>query len=111
MHQPALRAAMRALGVAPPFLWSRSAWAVPRGAEEAARAASTAPLWGFTCTDVLNASSAFVALRRGLVAVFGGACAPSVSDSWSHDQGVFVALGVVDGSDVEPTSGSHLATR
>ena len=38
--------AMRALGVAPPLLWSRSACAVPRGAEEAARAASTAPLWG-----------------------------------------------------------------
>ena len=110
MHQPALRAAMRALGVAPPFLWSRSAWAVPRGAEKR-RAASTAPLWGFTCTDVLNASSAFVALRRGLVAVLGGACTPSVSDSWSHDQGVFVALGDVDGPDVEPTSGSHHATR
>ena len=111
MHQPALRAAMRTLGVAPPLLWSRSACAVPRGAEEAANLASTAPLSGFTCTDVLNASSAFVALRRGLVAVFGGACAPSVSDSRSHDQGVFVALGDVDGSDVEPTSVSHHATR
>ena len=88
-----------------------SACAVPRGAEEAARAASTAPMWGFTCTDVLNTSSAFVALRRGLVAVFGGACAPSVSDSQSHNQGVFVALGDVDGPDVEPTSGSHHATR
>ena len=111
MHQPALRAAMRTLGVAPPLLWSRSAWAVPRGAEEAANLASTAPLSGFTCTDVLNASSAFVALRRGLVAVFGGACAPSVSDSWSHDQGVFVARGGVDDSDIEPKSGSHHATR